>query len=117
MKTIRVNERIVRIRKSELEQLQIKTLAPIKHTVVEINKTVEDYISVEDALQQFKISMTWFYNKIRGKNIVPVMIKGKAHYPIHPLRKIFAKKEYAEIVEWCTVQELMSIYNVSMQYV
>jgi predicted DNA-binding transcriptional regulator AlpA len=33
------------------------------------------------------------------------------------LRKIFAKKEYAEIVEWCTVQELMSIYNVSMQYV
>ncbi|MDR0371421.1 MAG: helix-turn-helix domain-containing protein, partial [Prevotellaceae bacterium] len=78
LKTLRISERIVRIKKSDLEQLQTKTLAPIKHTVAAINKTVEDYISVEDALQQFKISLTWFYRKIKGKDIVPVMIKGKA---------------------------------------
>jgi hypothetical protein len=68
-----------------LEQLQSKTIAPIKHSVTGINKTVEEYIAVEDALQQFKISLTWFYKKIRGKDITPVMIKGKAHYSIYPL--------------------------------
>jgi len=115
--TIRVSERVVRVKKSDLEKLQSKTLAPIKHSVAEINKTVEEYISVEDALLQFKISNTWFYRKIKNKNITPIIIQGKAHYPIYPLRKLFAKKEYSEIVEWCTVQELMSIYNVSMQYV
>lgn len=114
---IRVSERVVRVRKSDLEKLQSKTLAPIKHTVVEINKTVEEYISVEEALQQFNISNTWFYRKIKSKNITPVIIQGKAHYPAYSLRKLFSKKEYSEIVEWCTVKELMSIHGVSMQYV
>ena len=117
LKTIRVSERIVRVKKSDLEKLQSKTFAPIKHTTVEINKTVEDYISVEKALQQFNISNTWFYRKIKSKNITPIIIQGKAHYPVCLLRKLFAKKEYTEIVEWCTVKELMSIYGVSMQYV
>jgi len=117
LKTIRVSERIVRVKKSDLEKLQSKVLAPIKHTVAEINKTVEEYISVEQALQQFNISSTWFYQKIKSKNITPIIIQGKAHYPIQPLRKIFAKKEYAEVVEWCSVKELMSLYNVSEKYI
>jgi excisionase family DNA binding protein len=117
LKTFRISERVVRVKKSDLEQMQSKTLSPIKHSVTEINKTIEEYISVEDALQQFNISGTWFYKKIKSKNITPIIIQGKAHYPIQPLRKLFAKKEYAEIVEWCTVKELMSIFNVSMQYV
>ncbi|MDR2926608.1 MAG: helix-turn-helix domain-containing protein, partial [Cytophagaceae bacterium] len=66
LQTIRISERVVRVRKSDLEKLQSKTLAPIKHSVSEINKTVEEYIAVDDALQQFKISLTWFYNKIRS---------------------------------------------------
>ena len=115
--TIRISERVVRVKKSDLEKLQSKTLAPIKHSVAEINKIVEEYISMQDALQQFNISQTWFYNKIKNKKITPIIIKGKAHYPIQPLRKIFAKKEYAEIVEWCTVKELMQIYNVTEKYV
>jgi excisionase family DNA binding protein len=117
LKTIRVSERIVRVRKSDLEKLQSKTLAPIKHTIAEINKTVEEYISVEEALLQFKISNTWFYRKIQENKITPITIKGKAHYPVYSLRKLFAKKEYSEIVEWCTVKELMSIYSASMQFV
>ena len=117
LNTIRVSERVVRVKKSDLEKLQSKTLAPIKHTIAEINKTVEEYISVEQALQQFNISNTWFYRKIKSKNITPVIIQGKAHYPVYSLRKLFTKKEYSDIVEWNTVKELMSIYGVSMQYV
>jgi excisionase family DNA binding protein len=115
--TIRVSERIVRVKKSDLEKLQSKTLAPLKHSVAEMNKTIEEYISMQDALQQFNISQTWFYNKVRNKKITTITIKGKIHYPIQPLRKLFAKKEYAEVVEWCTVKELMSMYDVSVKYV
>jgi excisionase family DNA binding protein len=82
LKTIRISERVVRVKKSDLEKLQSKTLAPIKHTVAEINKTIEEYISVEDAMQQFNVSNTWFYNKIRSKKITPILIKGKANYPV-----------------------------------
>ena len=117
LKTIRISERIVRIKKSDLEQLQTKTLAPIKHSVTETNKTIAEYITVEDALQQFKISLTWFYKKIKGKDIVPVMIKGKAHYSLLPLRKIFTKKQYTEIVAWYTVSEIVEKFGVRKEYV
>ena len=117
---LRISKRTIRVRKSDLSKLYQNTPQKptfITKSVAEINKIVEEYISVEDALQQFKISNTWFYNKVRSKKITPIIIKGKAHYPIQPLQKIFAKKEYAEVVEWCTVKELMSIYNVTEKYV
>jgi integrase len=103
---LRISKRSIRVRKSDLSKLYQNTPEKptfITKSVAEINKIVEEYISMQDALQQFNISQTWFYNKIRNKKITPIIIKDKAHYPIQPLLKKFVKKEYAE--------EVYSLYN------
>ena len=116
IKAIRISERIVRIKRGDLEQMQ-SAFAPINTPIAEINKVQEEYISVAEALKQFKISNTWFYRKIKEKEITPIVIKGTTHYPLKTLRKIFAKKQYADIAEWYTVSEIVENFGVSKQYV
>ena len=38
-------------------------------------------------------------------------------YPLKPLKKLFAKKQYAEIAEWYTINEIIEKFGVSKQYV
>jgi excisionase family DNA binding protein len=114
--TIRIRERIIRIKRSDLEHIQ-PAIAPINTPIAEINKAKEEYITVAEALKQFKISLTWFYRKIKEKEITPIIIKGTTHYPIKPLQKLFAKKQYADIAEWYTVAEIVAKFGVSRQYV
>ncbi|MDR2824927.1 MAG: helix-turn-helix domain-containing protein [Prevotellaceae bacterium] len=116
LKTIRISKRIVRVKRADLEQLQ-PAIAPINTPIVEINKTKEEYIGVSEALQQFKISLTWFYRKIKTVEIQPTTIDGKTLYPLKPLKKLFAKKQYADIAEWYTVSEIVEKFGVSKQYV
>ena len=116
IKAIRISERIVRIKRTDLEQLQ-SAIAPINTPIAEINKAQEEYITVSEALQMFKISLTWFYRKIKTVEIQPTIIDGKTLYPLKPLQKLFAKKQYADIAEWYTVAEITEKFGVSKQYV
>jgi len=116
IKAVRISERIVRIKRSDLEQIK-SAIAPINTPIDEINKTKEEYISVSEALQMFKISLTWFYRKIKTAEIQPIIIDGKTFYKIKPLKKLFAKKQYADIAEWYSVSEIVEKFNVSKQYV
>jgi excisionase family DNA binding protein len=116
IKALRISERIVRIKRADLEQIQ-SAIAPINTPIAEINCIQEEHITVAEALQKFNISMTWFYRKIKEKKTTPVIIKGTAHYPIKPLHKLFAKKQYADIAEWYTVAEIAEKFGVSRQYV
>jgi excisionase family DNA binding protein len=116
IKAIHISERIVRIKRTDLGQIQF-SIAPINTPIAEISKTKEEYIGVSEALQQFKISLTWFYRKIKTAEIQPVIIDGKSLYPLKPLQKLFAKKQYAEIAEWYTVPEIVEKFGVSKQYV
>jgi excisionase family DNA binding protein len=68
-------------------------------------------------MQQFKISLTWFYKKIKTAQIQPAIIDGKTLYPLKALEKLFAKKQYTEIAEWYTIAEIMEKFDVSKQYV
>jgi predicted DNA-binding transcriptional regulator AlpA len=92
-------------------------IAPINTPITEINKTKEEYIGISEALQQFNISPTWFYRKIKTAEIKPVTIDGKTLYPLKPLKKLFAKKQYTDIAEWYTVAEIVEKFSVSKQYV
>lgn len=116
IKTIRISERIVRIKRTDIEQIQ-PSIAPINTPIAEINKTKEEYITISEALEQFKISLTWFYKKIKTAQIQPRIIDGKTLYPLKPLKKLFAKKLYANIAEWYTIAEIMEKFSVSKQYV
>lgn len=116
IKTIRISERIVRIKRTDLEQIQ-PSIAPINTPIAEINKAKEEYITISEALEQFKISLTWFYKKIKPAGIQPAIIDGKTLYPLKPLKKLFAKKQYADIAEWYTIVEIMEKFGVSKQYV
>jgi excisionase family DNA binding protein len=116
LKTIRISERIVRVKRADLEQIQ-PAIAPINTPIAEINKTKEEFIGVSEALQQFKISLTWFYRKIKTAEIQPTTIDGKTLYPLKPLKKLFTKKQYANIAEWYTVSEIVEKFGVSKQYV
>ncbi|MDR2511965.1 MAG: helix-turn-helix domain-containing protein [Bacteroidales bacterium] len=117
---LRISKRTIRVRKSDLLNLYQKANkkpAQIEMPIAEINRITADYITVSEALQLFKISNTYLYNKIRAKQIPPVIIKGRAHYPKNVLQKLFAKKQYADIAEWYTVAEIMKKFGVSQQYV
>ena len=117
---LRISKRTIRVRKSDLTNLYQNTpekLIPINTPIAEISKTREEFITVAEALKQFKISNTWFYRKIREREITPITIKGTAHYPTKTLRKIFAKEQHKEIAEWYTVAEIAEKYNVSKQYI
>lgn len=116
IKTIRISERIIRIKRTDLEKIQ-PSIAPINTPVTEIRQAKEEYISISEALQQFKISLTWFYKKIKTVQIKPTIIDGKTLYPLKPLIKLFAKKQYADIAEWYTIAEIMEKFSVSKQYV
>jgi excisionase family DNA binding protein len=116
LKAIHISKRIVRIKRADLEQTQ-PAIAPINTPIAEINKTKEEYIGVSEVLQQFKISLTWFYRKIKIAEIQPTTIDGKTLYPLNPLKKLFAKKQYADIAEWYTVSEIVEKFGVSKQYV
>ena len=117
---LRISKRTVRVRQSDISNLYQKTpekLIPINTSIAEINRIQEEYITVAEALKQFKISNTWFYRKIKEKEITPITIKGTTHYPIKTLQKIFAKKQYADIAEWYSVTEIVEKFRVSRQYV
>jgi excisionase family DNA binding protein len=117
---LRISKRTIRVKKSDLLNLyqnQPEKPAPINTPIAEISKKQEEHITVAEALQLFKISNTYLYNKIRAKQIQPVIIKGKAHYPKNILQKLFAKKQYADITEWYTVAEITEKFGVSQQYV
>lgn len=117
---LRISKRTIRVKKTDLLNLyhnQPTKAAPINTVIAEINRKQGDYITIAEALQLFKISNTYFYNKIRAIRIQPVIIKGKAHYPKNALQKLFAQKQYAEIAEWYSVAEIMEKFGVSRQYV
>jgi len=117
---LRISKRTIRVKKTDLLNLyhnQPTKAAPINTVIAEINRKQGDYITIAEALQLFKISNTYFYNKIRAERIQPVIIKGKAHYPKNSLQKLFAQKQYAEIAEWYSVAEIMENFGVSRQYV
>jgi len=117
---LRISKRTIRVKKSDLLNLYQNTpenSTPINPSIAEINKAKEEYITVVEALKRFKISMTWFYRKIKEKEITPITIKGTTHYPIKPLQKLFAKKQYADIAEWYTVADIIEKFGVSRQYV
>lgn len=117
---LRISKRTIRVKKSDLLNLYQKATekpTPINTPIAEINRVKEDYITVAEALQLFKISNTYLYNKIRAKQIQPVIIKGKAHYPKNVLQKLFAQKQYADVTEWYTVAEIIEKFGVSQQYV
>jgi len=117
---LRISKRTIRVKQADLQNLYQNTavpIAPINTPIAEINKAKEEYIGVSEALQQFKISLTWFYRKIKTAEIQPTIIDGKTLYPLKPLKKLFAKKQYAEIAEWYTVSEIVEKFGVSKQYV
>lgn len=117
---LRISKRTIRVKKSDLLNLyqnSANTIAPINTPIAEINKTKEEFISVSEALQQFKISLSWFHKKVRDNKITPTTINGKTLYPAKVLKHIFAKKQYADITEWYTVAEITEKFNVSQQYV
>ena len=116
IKAIHLSERIVRIKRTELEQIQ-STIAPINTPISEINEKKEEYIGASEAQQSFKISPTWFYRKIKTAEIQPTIIDGKTLYPLKPLQKLFVKKQYADIAEWYTVSEIAEKFKVSKQYI
>lgn len=87
-----------RVKKSDLLNLYQNATekpAPTNTSIAKISRKQEEYITVAEALQLFKISSTHLYNKIR-----------EAHYPKNALQKLFAKKQYADIAEWYTVAEI-----------
>jgi excisionase family DNA binding protein len=117
---LRISKRTIRVKKSDLLNLyqnSVVTIAPINTPIAEINKTKEEYIGIPEALLQFNISLTWFYRKIKTAEIKPATIDGKTLYPLKPLKKLFTKKQYAEIAEWYTVAEIAEKFGVSKQYV
>jgi len=116
LKALRISERIIRIKRTDLEQLGTH-IAPINTPIAEIRKAQEEYIGIPEAIQQFNISSAWFYQKIKNAEIHPTTMDGKAMYPLKPLKKLFAKKKYAEIAEWYTIKEIIEKFGVSKQYV
>lgn len=117
---LRLSQRTIRIKRADLERLhkqQTSSIAPISTPIAEINKAKEEHITVTEALQQFAISQTWFYQKVKKAGLTPQLVQGKALYPLKPLKRIFAKKQFVEIAEWYTVDEIVEKFNVSRQYV
>jgi excisionase family DNA binding protein len=117
VKAKRFSEKIVRIKRSDLEQIQPSNIAPINTPIAEIHKVKQEHITVAEALKKFEISLTWFYKKIRPTEIKPTIINGKPLYPLQPLTKLFAQKQYANIAEWYTVADIVEKFGVSRAYV
>jgi len=117
---LRISQRTIRVKQSDLLSLYQSVpvpIAPINTPITEVSKAQEDYIRVPEALLQFNISLALFYKRIRIAQIRPTIINGKTLYPLKPLKKIFAQKQYADITEWCTVNEITEKYGVSKQYI
>jgi hypothetical protein len=72
-----------------LYQNSAVSIAPINTPIAEISRAKEEYISIFEALQQFKISLTWIYKKIKIAEIKPATIDGKTLYPLKPLKPEF----------------------------
>lgn len=102
---IRTCKQVVRINKNELLQSCSKEIsAPV---VKEAN-----LISVKEALEKYKISLTWFYHKIRPAKLIPTKIKGIAYYDADELKKMLYVKQHAEIKEWYSVPEIVEKFNL-----
>ncbi len=117
---LRISKRTIRVKKSDLLNLyqnSTVTIAPINTPIAQINKAKEEFISISEALQQFKISLSWFHKKVRDNKIIPTTLEGKTLYSAKALKPIFAKKQYADITEWYTVAEIIEKFGVSQQYV
>ena len=116
IKTIRASERIVRIRRTDLEQMGT-IIAPINTPIPEIAKAKEEYIGIPEAVKLLNVSLTWFYKKIKTADIQSTIIEGKAMYPLKSLKKLFNKNKHAEIAEWYTVAEIVEKFGVTKQCV
>jgi hypothetical protein len=81
IKAMRISERIVRIKRADLEQIK-SAIAPINTPIPEITKAKQEYIGIPEAIKQFNISTTWFYKKIKIANIQSRIIDGKTLYPL-----------------------------------
>ncbi|MCQ2608408.1 MAG: helix-turn-helix domain-containing protein [Bacteroidales bacterium] len=99
------SKRMKRINKEDLLQACSKEIsAPI---VKETN-----LISVKEALEKYKISITWFYHKIRPANLTPIKIKGVAFYDAEDLKKLLYVKQHVEIRDWYTVSQIVEQFNL-----
>ncbi|HRR62322.1 MAG TPA: helix-turn-helix domain-containing protein, partial [Paludibacteraceae bacterium] len=114
--TYRFTERIVRIKRTDLEQKQLP-LSPVNTPISEIQKQKEKLISKKEALEMFGISDTWFYKKIKSADLSPTFIDGKAFYSINMLKKLFIKQGQQNISEWYSLPEIMDKFKVSRQYI
>lgn len=117
---LRFSQRTVRIKRADLEKLkeqQLDIIAPISTPIAEINKAKEQHITAAEAIKQLDVSVTWFYRQIKKHDVKSVMIDGKASYPLKTVKRIFAKKQYAEIAEWYTVDEIVEKFHVGKQYI
>ncbi|MDR1679688.1 MAG: helix-turn-helix domain-containing protein [Prevotellaceae bacterium] len=116
LNAIRISERVVRIKRSDLEKIQV-AIIPINTPIAEINKAKEEFISVAETLKKYNISNSWFYQKVKKADIQHTYIDGRKLYSRKEIHKLFAKKEYTEYAEWYSVAEIMEKFGVSQQYI
>lgn len=117
---LHLSKRTARIKRTDLEKLnqqQSSSIAPITTPVTEINKTKEVHITASEAIKQFNISVTWFYRQIKKHDIKSITVDGKVLYPLKSINRIFTKKQFPEIAEWYTVDDIIEKFNVSKQYI
>jgi excisionase family DNA binding protein len=112
---LRISQRTIRVRVSDLEKLYSKL--PVKITpktapIEEIGKILIEYVTSTQAAEKFNISKSFFYKKIKEKNISPVLIDKQTLYPLKSLKKLFVS-EHKNITDWYTLEDIAEKYNMA----
>lgn len=79
------------------------------------SKSLADFYTRADIREKYGVKDSWIYKVVAENNVPKTIIRGKAYFSKSHIDRLFsARKENPEITEWYSVEDIQSIYGMTL---
>lgn len=79
------------------------------------SKSLTDFYTRADIREKYGVKDSWIYKVVAENNVPKTIIRGKAYFSKSHIDRLFsARKENPEITEWYSVEDIQSIYGMTL---
>jgi len=91
-----------------------KEISPIESSEKK-SKSIADFYTRSDIREKYGVKDSWIYKVVAENNVPKTIIRGKAYFSKSHIDRLFsARKENPEITEWYSVEDIQSIYGMTL---
>lgn len=79
------------------------------------SKSLTDFYTRADIREKYGVKDSWIYKVVAENNVPKTIIRGKAYFSKSYIDRLFsARKDNPEITEWYSVEDIQSIYGMTL---